>query len=45
MGAVAGITVDDSVKNLAINNKLFVIIQKGENVEIVNDSDFKPEVR
>jgi predicted ATP-binding protein involved in virulence len=44
VGAVAGITVDDSVKKLAINNKLFVIMQKGENVEIINDAGFKPEV-
>ena len=44
VGAVAAITIDDSVKNLAINNELFVIMQKGETVEIVNEPGFKPKL-
>jgi len=44
VGAVAGIIVDDSVKNLAEKKGLFVIMQKGETVEIVNDADFKYNV-
>ena len=44
VGAVAGITVDDSVKKLAEKKKLFIIMQKGETVEIVNKPGFKPEI-
>jgi hypothetical protein len=43
IGAVAGIIIDDSVKNLALDKELFIIAQKGENVEIINDKDFNPK--
>lgn len=42
IGAVAGITIDESVKNLALEKKLFIIMQKGEEMEIINDKNFKP---
>ncbi len=42
VGAVAGITVDDSIKNLAVKNGLFVIMQKGETAQIINAPDFEP---
>lgn len=44
VGAVAGITVDYSVKRLAEKKKLFIIIQKGDTVEIINPQDFKPKI-
>ncbi len=43
VGAVAGITIDDSVINFAVTHGLFVIAQKGESVAIVNSSDFVPK--
>jgi hypothetical protein len=42
IGAAAGITIDESVKKLALNNELFIIMQKGEEMEIINDKNFKP---
>ena len=44
VGAVAAITVDNSVRNLALKKKLFVIMQKGETVEIINEANFKPGI-
>ena len=44
VGAVAGITVDNSVEKLAEKKKLFIIKQKGETVEIINDPAFKPKL-
>jgi hypothetical protein len=44
VGAVAGISVDESVKNFAEKEGLFVIMQKGEEyVEIVNNKNFTPK--
>jgi hypothetical protein len=43
VAAVAGVTVDESVKNFAEKKGLFVIMQKGETVEIVNDKNFMPK--
>ncbi len=43
VGAVAGITIDDSVVNFAIKEGFFVIAQKGNSVEIVNSQDFAPK--
>ena len=42
LGAVAGITIDESVKKLALDKQLFIIMQKGEEMEIINDKNFKP---
>ena len=42
IGAVAGITIDISVKKLAEKKGLFIIAQKGEMVEIINEPDFEP---
>jgi hypothetical protein len=44
IGAVAGISVDKSVKNFAEKKGFFVIMQKGEAVEIVNEQNFTPKV-
>jgi hypothetical protein len=44
VGAVAGISVDESVKNFAEKKGFFVIMQKGESVEIVNYHNFTPKV-
>ncbi len=44
VGAVAGITVEESVKNFAEKKGLFVIMQKGENVDITNAPNFQPNV-
>jgi hypothetical protein len=44
IGAVAGITIDESVKNLALDKQLFIIMQKGEEMEIINDKAFKPKL-
>ena len=43
VGAVAGITIDSSVKKLAEKKKLFIIVQKGETVEIINSPGFEPK--
>ena len=44
LGAVAGITIDESVKKLALDKQLFIIMQKGEEMEIINDKAFKPKL-
>jgi len=42
LGGIAGITIDESVSNFAKKQGLFVIVQKGEIVEIINEPDFQP---
>ena len=41
IGCVAGITADDSAIKFAIKSGLFVLVQKGHLVEVVNDNPFK----
>jgi len=41
IGCVAGITADESTINFAIKNGLFVLVQKGHLVEMVNENPFK----
>lgn len=41
-GAVAGMIVSREVAQYAIKKGLFVIVPKGDNVEIANTKDFKP---
>ncbi len=43
IGAIAGITIDESVINFAGKEGLYVIAQKGESVKIVNPPDFVPK--
>ena len=44
VGAVGGIIVDNSVRKLAEKKELFIIMQKGEIVEIINRPGFKPKI-
>ncbi|MBF0160270.1 MAG: hypothetical protein HQL58_12185 [Magnetococcales bacterium] len=41
-GAVAGIAIDASADQFAMNQGLFVIVQSGDTVQIANDGDFEP---
>jgi len=43
-GAVAGAVIPDDVARYAYKQGFFVIGQKGENMEILNNSQFKPRV-
>ncbi len=43
-GAVAAIVVQDEVANYAYNQGLFVLTQSGENMTILNSSEFQPKV-
>jgi len=43
-GAVAGAVIPDDVARYAYKQGFFVIGQKGENMEILNNSQFKPKV-
>ncbi|CAN2039193.1 DUF3782 domain-containing protein [Candidatus Magnetomoraceae bacterium gMMP-15] len=44
IGAVAGIVIEDGVDKFAYRKGFFVIVQSGENVQILNDNKFKPKV-
>ena len=44
LGAVAAMVVPDKVASYAYRQGLFVLVQSGENVIILNDSEFKPQV-
>ncbi|MEB3312303.1 MAG: DUF3782 domain-containing protein [Snowella sp.] len=44
LGAVAAMVVPDEVANYAYGKGLFVLVQSGENVVILNDSEFIPQV-
>lgn len=43
MGAVAAMVVSEEVARYAYRRGLFVLIQSGENVVILNDQTFKPK--
>jgi hypothetical protein len=43
-GAVAGMIVEDEADKYAYKKGLFVLRQKGNIVEIVNDNKFQPKV-
>ncbi|MEO5331480.1 MAG: hypothetical protein H7839_05605 [Magnetococcus sp. YQC-5] len=42
IGAVAGIVIDENADQFAMNHGLFVIKQAGDQVRLVNESDFVP---
>ncbi|MEO5334831.1 MAG: hypothetical protein H7839_22700 [Magnetococcus sp. YQC-5] len=42
IGAVAGIVIDETVDLFAMRNGLFVIVQAGDQVRLVNDESFVP---
>jgi hypothetical protein len=44
LGAVAAMVVPDKVVSYAYRQGLFVLVQSGENVIILNDAEFKPQV-
>jgi len=44
LGAVAAIVVPDEVASYAYRQGLFVLVQSGENVIILNDAEFTPQV-
>jgi len=44
LGAVAAMVVPDEVASYAYRQGLFVLVQSGENVIILNDAEFKPQV-
>ncbi|CAN2049966.1 hypothetical protein GMMP1_860013 [Candidatus Magnetomoraceae bacterium gMMP-1] len=44
IGAVAGIVIDEGVERFAYRKALFVIVQSGETVQILNDNKFKPKI-
>jgi hypothetical protein len=44
LGAVAAMVVPDKVASYAYRQGLFVLVQSGENVIILNDLEFKPQV-
>jgi hypothetical protein len=44
LGAVAAMVVPDEVVSYAYRQGLFVLVQSGENVIILNDAEFKPQV-
>jgi len=44
LGAVAAMVVPDEVASYAYRQGLFVLVQSGENVVILNDSEFTPQV-
>ena len=41
-GAVAGMSVDESVARYAYKQGLFVLAPSGENMQLVNDEEFMP---
>ena len=42
-GAVAGIEIEEGADKYAYRQGLFVLAQRGENVAILNDTDFQPK--
>lgn len=44
LGAVAAMVVPDEVTSYAYRQGLFVLVQSGENVIILNDAEFTPQV-
>jgi hypothetical protein len=44
LGAVAAMVVPDEVVSYAYRQGLFVLVQSGENVVILNDAEFTPQV-
>jgi hypothetical protein len=44
LGAVAAMVVPDKVVSYAYRQGLFVLVQSGENVVILNDVEFTPQV-
>ncbi|WP_375327947.1 DUF3782 domain-containing protein [Microcystis sp. BLCC-F210] len=42
-GAVAGIEIEEGADKYAYRQGLFVLAQKGENVAILNDTEFQPQ--
>lgn len=44
LGAVAAMVVPDEVADYALRQGLFVLMQSGENVVILNGKEFKPQV-
>ncbi len=44
IGAVAGIKIHEDADQFAINQGLFVIVQSGDSVRILNDEIFQPKV-
>ena len=42
-GAVAGIEMEEGADKYAYRQGLFVLVQTGENVSILNDEQFKPK--
>jgi len=44
LGAVAAMVVEGEVANYAYNKGLFVLTQSGENMTILNSTEFKPKV-
>ncbi|MEB3121810.1 MAG: hypothetical protein VKL41_11380 [Snowella sp.] len=44
LGAVAAMIVPDKVASYAYRQGLFVLVQSGENVVILNDGEFTPQV-
>jgi len=44
LGAVAGMIVPDDIGSYAYRKGLYVLVQSGENVVILNDKKFKPRV-
>ena len=43
LGAVAGIVIDEGVDRYAYQQGLFVIVQRGDTVRLLNDADFQPK--
>ncbi|GBF79592.1 hypothetical protein AsFPU1_0990 [Aphanothece sacrum FPU1] len=43
-GAVAGIEIEEGADKYAYRQGLFVLVQSGENVAILNDAEFQPKV-
>ncbi len=41
-GGVAGMSIDQDVERFAYKQGLFIIVQSGENVRILNDKKFQP---
>lgn len=44
LGAVAGAAIHEDVAKYAYRQGFFVLGQKGENMEILNDKEFKPKI-
>jgi hypothetical protein len=44
LGAVAAMVIPDEVASYAYRQGLFVLVQSGENVVILNDAEFTPQV-